>query len=146
MSRGPTPHDIDEYVSGFPPEVQARLEEIRATIHRAVPGATEAISYQIPTFRLHGNLVHFAAFERHIGLYPAPFDDPAFADDIARYGAGKGTLRFPLDAPQPLDLVERVARYWEAQQEAREAARAEAKRTAARPGRSADSRRPSGGA
>lgn len=130
MSRGPTPQDIDEYISWFAPAVQARLEELRETIHQAVPRATEAISYQIPTFRLHGNLVHFAAFERHIGLYPAPFDEPAFAEDIARYGAGKGTLRFPLDAPQPLVLVERVARYWEGQQEARQQARAEAKRTA----------------
>lgn len=109
--RGPAPADIDAYVAGFAPAVRARLELVRAAIHRAIPQATEAMSYQIPTFRLRANVVHFAAFEHHISLYPAPFGVPEFEADIATYGAGKGTLRFPHDAPLPLDLIERVARY-----------------------------------
>lgn len=106
------PADIDDYIAGFPPEVQKVLKRIRTTIQKAVPAAEEAISYQIPTFRLHGkNLIHFAAFKEHVGLYPAPREDAEFKEELARYGGGKGTVQFPFDEPLPLDLIRRIARF-----------------------------------
>ncbi|HYI12930.1 MAG TPA: DUF1801 domain-containing protein [Thermoanaerobaculia bacterium] len=105
------PKDIDDYIAGFPPEVRKLLQRIRATIRKAAPDAEEAIRYQIPTFRLNGNLIHFAAFQGHIGLYPAPRGDAAFKDELARYEGGKGTVRFPLDQPIPLDLIRRIVKF-----------------------------------
>ena len=103
--------DIDDYIAGFPPNVQKLLQKIRTTIHKAVPKATEAIKYQIPTFVLDGrNLIHFAAFQEHIGVYPAP-RDAAFEKELAPYAGGKGTVRFPLDEPLPLDLIKRIVQY-----------------------------------
>ena len=106
-----TPKDIDEYISGFPPGVQKMLQQIRTTIHKAAPDAEEAISYQIPTFRLNGNLIHFAAYKQHIGLYPAPREHPDFKDELSAYAGGKGTVQFPLDRPVPLDLIRRIVRF-----------------------------------
>ncbi len=103
------PDNIDAYTAGFPKEVQAILEQVRATIKMAAPDAEEAISYGIPTFRLHKtNLVHFAAFKNHIGFYPTPTGSEAFKDDFAGYKTGKGSVQFPLDQPMPLDLIVKI--------------------------------------
>jgi uncharacterized protein YdhG (YjbR/CyaY superfamily) len=99
---------IDEYISRFPAEVQGALEEVRATVAATVPEATEAISYAIPTFDLRGrHLVHFAAWERYLSMYPVP-RDPALAEELARFQHGKGTLRFPLNKPIPCELIGRI--------------------------------------
>jgi uncharacterized protein YdhG (YjbR/CyaY superfamily) len=106
------PADIDDYIAGFPAEVQTALKRIRTAIQKAVPEAEEAISYQIPTFRLNGrNLIHFAAFKQHVGLYPAPREDAEFKDELSRYGGGKGTVQFPFGEPLPLDLIKRIVRF-----------------------------------
>jgi uncharacterized protein YdhG (YjbR/CyaY superfamily) len=102
---------IDDYIAGFPPEVQVVLEQIRATIRAAAPDATEAIKYAMPTFVQHGNLVHFAAFQNHIGFYPAPSGIEAFKDDLAVYGQSKGTIRFLFGTPVPLELITRIVRF-----------------------------------
>ena len=107
----PAPADIDDYIERFPSDVQKILQKIRKTIQKAAPDAVEAISYQIPTFRLNGNLIHFAAYQHHIGLYPRPRDVKEFEKEIARYEGGKGTLQFPLDEPVPYDLITRITKY-----------------------------------
>jgi uncharacterized protein YdhG (YjbR/CyaY superfamily) len=107
----PTPRTIDEYIAGFPPEIRALLQEIRMTIREAAPDAEEAISYQMPTFRLHGNLVHFAAFKNHIGFYPAPTGIDEFREELAAYKGSKGAVQFPLDKPLPLDLIRRIVQF-----------------------------------
>lgn len=109
-SKEPT-ESIDAYVAAFPPEVQAILNKIRALIQACAPDATEAIKYQIPTFVLHGNLVHFAAYENHIGLYPAPSAIEEFKDDLARYKFAKGSIQFPLDAPIPYTLIKKIVKF-----------------------------------
>ncbi len=107
----PAPKNIDDYIARFPPEVQVILEKIRATIKKAAPDAEEAIKYQIPTFTLKGNLVHFAAYKNHIGFYPAPRGIEAFKDELARYEGGKGTVRFPLDEPIPFALISKIVKF-----------------------------------
>jgi uncharacterized protein YdhG (YjbR/CyaY superfamily) len=107
----PAPRTIDEYIAGFPKEVQAILEKIRSTIKNSAPGAEEAIKYQMPTFVLKGNLVHFAAFKHHIGFYPVPSGIEAFKDELARYKQGKGSVQFPLDQPIPYELIERIVKF-----------------------------------
>jgi len=103
---------IDQYIGTFPEEVQKILEEIRATIKAIVPDAKEKISYQIPCFELNGkNLIHFAGWNRHISMYPVTTGDEAFEKKIGRYVAGKGTLKFPLDEPVPLDLIGEIVRF-----------------------------------
>lgn len=102
---------IDAYIATFPETIQAILEEIRATIRKAAPDAEEAIRYGIPTFRLEGNLVHFAAFKNHIGFYPTPSGTEAFKEEIAPYRAGKGTIQFPLNAPMPLGLITKIVKF-----------------------------------
>lgn len=102
---------IDVYIAGFPIEVQEILNRVRATIRKAAPDAKEAIRYQIPTFILNGNLVHFAAFARHVGFYPTPSGIAAFADELAPYTSARGSVQFPLDEPVPLDLIERIVRF-----------------------------------
>ena len=99
---------IDEYIAQFSPEVQAKLRAIRELIRRAAPAATERISYGIPTFHLNGNLVHFAAFKRHIGFYPTASAVAAFDPELAAYKRAKGSIQFPLDEPLPLDLIRRM--------------------------------------
>ena len=105
------PKDIDEYISFFPKEVQVKLKEMRATIQKAAPKAEEAISYMIPTFRLHGNLVHFAAFKNHIGFYPGAAGIAAFQKEFKGYETSKGTVQFPLDKPLPLKLVTAITKF-----------------------------------
>jgi uncharacterized protein YdhG (YjbR/CyaY superfamily) len=103
--------NIDEYIACFSPEVQAILEKIRSTIRAAVPDAQEKISYQIPTFTLMGNLIHFAAFKNHIGLYPPVKGDEKLQADIAPYQGEKGNLKFPLDQPIPYALIRRIVKF-----------------------------------
>lgn len=102
---------IDGYIAGFPPEVQEILQRIRAMIRAAAPEAEEAMKYQIPTFVLNGNLVHFAAFKQHIGFYPTPSGIEAFKDALAGYEVAKGSVRFPLDREIPLGLMEEIVRF-----------------------------------
>ncbi|HEU0005415.1 MAG TPA: DUF1801 domain-containing protein [Terriglobia bacterium] len=107
-----TPNDIDEYIAGFPIDVQEILEKIRMTIRKAVPDAEETISYQIPTFTLKGRyLVYFAAYKKHIGLYPAPIGNAEFKEQLSVYGAGKGTAKFPLDKPIPFGLIRKIVKF-----------------------------------
>jgi uncharacterized protein YdhG (YjbR/CyaY superfamily) len=101
---------MDEYIAGFPKNIQTILKKIRATIRKAAPNAEEAIKYQIPTFVQNGNLVHFAAYEHHIGFYPTSKAIVKFKKELSPYEQSKGTIRFPLDKPIPLDLIGRIAK------------------------------------
>lgn len=101
----------DAYIASFPPEVQEILEQVRATIRQAAPGATEAFKYGIPTFVLNGNLVHFAAFKNHIGFYPAPTGLVEFKADLSGYKQGKGSVQFPIDQSMPLALIARIVKF-----------------------------------
>lgn len=106
------PEDIDDYIAGFSWEVQAILQEIRSTIQKAVPEAEERISYQIPAFTLGGKVfIFFAAFKKHIGLYPPVKGDAKLERETARYAGEKGNLQFPLSEPMPYALIERIARF-----------------------------------
>jgi uncharacterized protein YdhG (YjbR/CyaY superfamily) len=102
---------VDEYIATFPEEIQAPLEEIRAAIRDAAPEAAERISYQMPTFALHGNLVHFAAHKNHIGFYPTPSGIEAFKDELSGYETSKGAVQFPLDEPLPVELIGRIVKF-----------------------------------
>lgn len=97
--------DIDTYISSYPADIQKLLKQMRTTIRKAAPEATEAIKYAMPTFVLCGNLVHFAAMKNHIGFYPAPSGITAFEKELAGYKTSKGAIQFPLDKPLPLKLV-----------------------------------------
>jgi uncharacterized protein YdhG (YjbR/CyaY superfamily) len=111
-TRQPTAQNIDEYIAGFPDYVQKILEKIRMTIRKAVPDAEETISYQIPTFNLNGSyLVYFAAYKKHISLYPAPMGNAEFEEELSIYGSGKGTFQFPLDKPIPYDLIRKFLKF-----------------------------------
>ena len=104
--------NIDEYILTFPPETRKMLEEIRGAIRKAAPDATEAISYQMPTFKLNGkNLVHFAGYKNHIGFYPVPSGMEAFKKELSSYKQGKGSVQFPLDKPLPLDLINEIVKF-----------------------------------
>jgi uncharacterized protein YdhG (YjbR/CyaY superfamily) len=103
--------NIDEYIAGFPQDVQAILEKIRMTIREAAPDAKETISYQVPTFRLEGNLVHFAGFKEHIGFYPTPTGIEKFKEELSVYEGAKGSVQFPLDKPIPYGLISEIVRF-----------------------------------
>jgi uncharacterized protein YdhG (YjbR/CyaY superfamily) len=112
MRTDSTPKTIDNYIAGFPKNVQEILEKIRLTIRKAAPDAEETISYQIPTFTLKGKyLVYFAAYKKHIGLYPAPRGSEKFKQELSGYEGGKGTVRFPFDKPIPFDLISRIVKF-----------------------------------
>ena len=102
---------IDEYIATFPETTQAILQTLRATIQAAAPDAKEKISYQMPTFELKGNLVHFAAFPKHIGFYPAPRGIEEFKDELSVYKGAKGSVQFPIHEPLPLDLITRIVKF-----------------------------------
>ena len=102
---------IDQYIASFPEETQKILEEIRSTVKAAAPEAEEKISYQMPTFFLNGNLIHFAAFKNHIGIYPTPSGTQAFKDEISRYQGAKGSIRLPIDEPMPLELIGKIVKF-----------------------------------
>jgi len=106
-----SPEDIDEYISSFPKEVQEILEEIRTVIRNAAPDAEETISYQIPTFTLNGNLVHFAAYKKHIGFYPAPSGIEKFKKELSIYEGAKGSIKFPLEKPIPYELIRKIVAF-----------------------------------
>ena len=101
-------NEIDLYISTFPEEVQAKLKEIRELIKSLVPDATEKMSYQMPTFYLDGNLVHFAGYKNHIGFYPTPSGITAFEDELKKYKYAKGSARFPLNEPLPIEQIGRA--------------------------------------
>lgn len=105
------PRDIDEYIAGFPKDVQEILEKIRMTIRKAAPDAEEIIKYQIPTFTLKGNLVHFGAFKKHIGFYPAPSGIEEFKEELSVYEGAKGSIKFPLDKPIPFALISKIVKF-----------------------------------
>jgi uncharacterized protein YdhG (YjbR/CyaY superfamily) len=102
---------IDEYIAGFPADTQALLETVRAAIKAAAPGAEERISYQMPAFALHGNLVYFAALKNHIGFYPTGSGIEAFKDELSGYDVTKGSVKFPVNQPLPLDLIRRIVQF-----------------------------------
>jgi len=104
------PTNIDEYIAGFPPDVQEILEKIRVTIQKAVPDAEEIISYQMPAFRQNGNLVYFAAAKKHIGLYPPVTGDEKLKQEASVYAGPKGNLKFPLDEPIPYALISKIVK------------------------------------
>ncbi len=102
---------IDLYIAGFPKDTQKLLEQMRLTIKKAAPEAEETINYGIPTFVLHGNLVHYAAFKNHIGFYPAPSGIEAFKNDLSVYKGAKGSIQFPIDKPIPFTLVSKIVKF-----------------------------------
>lgn len=110
MAKSQQPTDIDGYITQFPADLQAVLRDVRDTVRRAAPEADETISYRMPAFRQHGILVYFAAWKKHIGLYPPISGDKAIEKAAARYAGPKGNLQFPLDEPMPLDLIERIVK------------------------------------
>ncbi|MGW8144266.1 MAG: iron chaperone, partial [Anaerolineales bacterium] len=102
---------IDEYILSFPADVQEKLTELRMLIRLAAPGAEEKISYQMPTFYLNGNLVHFAAYAKHIGFYPTPSGIEKFKRELSEYKHAKGSVQFPQGEPLPVDLIEKIVRF-----------------------------------
>ena len=106
-----SPQTIDDYIAGFPPDVQEILGKVRQTIKDVAPEAQETINYQVPTFTLKGNLVHFAAFKKHIGFYPTPSGIEQFKEELSVYQSSKGSVQFPLDQPIPYDLISRIVQF-----------------------------------
>ena len=107
------PQNIDQYIAGFPSNVQELLQQVRSIIKKAAPDAEEAIKYRIPTFVLDGkhNLVHFAAFQKHIGFYPTPSGIENFKDALSGYKCAKGSVQFPLDKPVPFRLIGKIVKF-----------------------------------
>ncbi len=105
------PKSIDEYIAGFPIEIQSILEEIRNAIAIAAPDAKETIGYGMPTFTLNGTLVHFAAFKNHIGFYSMPSATAEFQKELVQFKSGKGSIQFPLEKPMPLELIRRIVEF-----------------------------------
>jgi uncharacterized protein YdhG (YjbR/CyaY superfamily) len=105
------PTSIDEYIANFPKDIQVILKKVRATIKKAAPKAEEAIKYQMPTFVLEGNLVHFAAFKSHIGFYPVPSGIEKFKKELSVYKGAKGSVQFPLDQPIPYELIGKITKF-----------------------------------
>ena len=102
---------IEEYISTFPKSIQISLNKLRNVISEVAPNANEAISYGIPTFKLNGNLVHFAGYKNHIGFYPTPSGIEAFKDELTSYKLSKGTIQFPIDKPIPFDLIRKIVEF-----------------------------------
>ncbi len=105
------PDNIDEYISGFPVEIQEILTTIREIVRQEAPQAEERIRYRMPTFYLHGNLVHFAAFKNHIGIYPTPAGIEEFAEELSPYRTSKGAIQFPLNRPIPFGLIRKIVAF-----------------------------------
>ncbi|MEY3398999.1 MAG: hypothetical protein RL220_1593 [Bacteroidota bacterium] len=104
--------NIDQYLKSFSGETLARLTLLRGIVHEEMPGCGEKISYAIPTFTMDGkNVIHFAGFDKHIGIYPAPREAAEFKEELKAYKGGKGTVQFPTDQPLPTDLIRRIVRY-----------------------------------
>jgi len=132
-------HSVDEYIASQPEAVQGILGRVRSAIRKAVPGAEEAISYQIPAYKLHGGpVLYFAGWKRHYSLYPASQRlVAAFKDELARYEVSKGTIRFPLSEPVPVTLIGRIAKFRAKEGAGREKAKAPSPGGAARGGKPA---------
>ena len=111
MDKKTKPKNIDEFIACFPKDVQAILKTLRTTIRKSAPKAEETISYGIPTFTLHGNLVHFSAYKNHIGFYPAASGISAFKKELSAYKGAKGSVQFPIDKPLPLGLVSKIVKF-----------------------------------
>ena len=111
ISNSTDPKDIDAYIAGFPEDIQQILQKVRTTIREAAPQAQETIKYQIPTFTLHGNLVHFAGYKKHIGFYPTPSGIEKFQQELSAYKSAKGSVQFPLDRPIPYDLIRKIVEF-----------------------------------
>jgi len=105
------PKSIDEYIANYSKDIQKKLNDMRSTIKAAAPDAAEKISYQMPTFYLKGNLVHFAAFKNHIGFYPTSSGIQAFKKELSIYEGAKGTVRFPMDKSLPLKLISKIVKF-----------------------------------
>jgi uncharacterized protein YdhG (YjbR/CyaY superfamily) len=123
-----TAKNIDEYIAMFSKDVQEILKALRATIKKAAPKAEETINYQIPTFTLKGNLVHFAAFKNYIGFYPTPTGIEKFKNELSAYENAKGSVKFPLDEPIPFDLISKIVAFRVKENLERSEARAKRKR------------------
>ncbi|MFT8315483.1 MAG: DUF1801 domain-containing protein [Clostridium sp.] len=102
---------IDEYISNFPPEVQEILKNLRKVIKESAPDAEEKISYQMPAFALHGNLVYFAAYRNHIGFYPTSSGIDAFKHELLEYKTSKGAVQFPIKKPLPYELISKIVKF-----------------------------------
>lgn len=105
------PESIDEYILEFSSEIQEILQRLREVIKEAAPDAKEKISYQMPTFELHGNLVHFAAYKNHIGFYPTPSGIDAFKHELSEYKGAKGSVQFPIEKPLPYQLISKIVKF-----------------------------------
>jgi uncharacterized protein YdhG (YjbR/CyaY superfamily) len=103
--------NIDEYIAGFPKDIQDILQNLRRVIHEAAPEAQETISYSMPAFKQNGILVYFAAFKDHIGFFPTSSGVSAFSKELAPYDTSKGTIRFPLDEPIPVNLIKKIVKF-----------------------------------
>ena len=114
-----SPTTIDQYIAGYPKEVQKLLQQVRETIKKVVPDAEEAISYGIPTFKLNGNLVHFGGFKQHIGFYPGAGGIKAFEKELSAYKGAKGSVQFPIDQPMPLEIITAITKFRVAQNPAK---------------------------
>jgi len=102
---------IDEHIAQFPASTREILQKVRETIREVAPDATEVIAYGIPTFKLNGNLVHFAGYTRHVGFYPGSEAIEVFREEIKGYKTSKGTIQFPLDKPIPYELIKKITQY-----------------------------------
>ncbi len=138
MEKTTASKDINGYISQFSDDVREILETIRSTIRRAAPDATELISYQMPAFKQHGILVYFAAWQKHIGLYPPITGDKAIEKAVARYAGPKGNLQFPLDEPIPYELIKRIVQLRVKQNEAKAAAKRKKKSQTSRKPKASD--------
>lgn len=103
--------EVDRYIARFPPEVRERLREMRRIVHEEAPEVEEVISYGMPTFRCRGNLLHFAAYDMYIGLYPTPSAMEAFAPRLREFSTSKGAVRFSHDRPIPYQLIREMVRF-----------------------------------
>jgi uncharacterized protein YdhG (YjbR/CyaY superfamily) len=104
-------HNVDEYIAMFPENVQDKLKELRELIREIAPEAEETISYKMPTFRLNGSLLHFAAYKNHIGLYPTPSGITEFKDELSSYKHAKGSVQFPIDETLPINLIRKMVAF-----------------------------------
>ena len=120
--------NIAEYIAGFPDTTQEILQKVRTTIRKSVPDAEETISYGIPTFKLKGNLVHYAGYKNHIGFYPGAAGIETFKDELSEYKLSKGTVQFPIDKPIPFDLISKIVDFWVKQNLSREGAKVKKKK------------------
>ena len=112
------PQNIDEYIAQFSKEVQAIMQTVRKAIHEAAPLATEKISWQMPTFYHHGNVIHFAGNKSHLGIYPGASGVEHFTAELTEYKTSKGAIQYPYANPLPIELIQKITKYRVAENEA----------------------------